>query len=90
MLTAPPSDASPTSWEHQAACKTSHAVFYPPAQRESDDRQLFREAQAKRVCAKCPVCAECLAYAVRIDERLGIWGGLTATERRGVSDRAAS
>jgi hypothetical protein len=25
---------------------------------------------------------ECLAYALRSDERLGIWGGMTESERR--------
>jgi WhiB family redox-sensing transcriptional regulator len=37
---------------------------------------------AKAVCAVCPVRAECLAAALARREPDGIWGGLTATERR--------
>lgn len=37
---------------------------------------------AKRVCLGCPVRAECLDYALRHDERYGVWGGLSTRERR--------
>lgn len=37
---------------------------------------------AKTVCAACPVRAACLDYALRRHERHGIWGGLTARQRR--------
>jgi WhiB family transcriptional regulator, redox-sensing transcriptional regulator len=37
--------------------------------------------QAKRICRRCPVKIECLAYALDNDERHGIWGGLSAQER---------
>lgn len=37
---------------------------------------------AKRVCASCPVKDECLAVALTYGEDYGIWGGLTAAERR--------
>ena len=35
--------------------------------------------QAKRICRACPVRAECLAYG--LNEKEGVWGGLTADER---------
>ncbi|MCZ7527449.1 MAG: WhiB family transcriptional regulator [Acidimicrobiia bacterium] len=37
---------------------------------------------ARRVCAECPVRAECLEYALtyRIDH--GVWGGASERERR--------
>jgi hypothetical protein len=39
-------------------------------------------AKAKRMCADCPVRAECLTTAVRLgDDALGIWGGTTKEER---------
>jgi WhiB family redox-sensing transcriptional regulator len=38
--------------------------------------------EAKRICAQCPVRAECLEYALDNDERFGIWGGLSERERR--------
>lgn len=37
---------------------------------------------AKRICMKCPVRADCLEYALAHDERFGIWGGLSERERR--------
>lgn len=37
---------------------------------------------AKRVCALCPVAAECLQYALDNDERFGVFGGLSERERR--------
>ncbi|WP_268785678.1 WhiB family transcriptional regulator [Mycobacteroides immunogenum] len=38
-------------------------------------------AEAKRVCAVCPVRAECLNYADSILDYHGIWGGKTGRER---------
>lgn len=37
---------------------------------------------AKVVCRRCPVKAECLAYALERDERFGVWGGMSERERR--------
>jgi hypothetical protein len=37
---------------------------------------------AKRLCASCPVREACLAYALRTAQPFGVWGGLTARERR--------
>lgn len=44
-------------------------------------------ATAKRVCAGCPVVAQCLAYG--LDEPHGVWGGLSEKERRRVRRRTA-
>jgi ATP/maltotriose-dependent transcriptional regulator MalT len=38
-------------------------------------------AAAKRVCRACPARAECLEWALRNDERYGIWGGLSTGQR---------
>ncbi len=38
--------------------------------------------EAKSICARCPVAAECLDYALDNDERFGIWGGLSERDRR--------
>lgn len=42
-------------------------------------------AAAKRVCASCPVRTDCLAVALTYGEDFGIWGGLTAAERRALA-----
>ena len=54
---------------------------------DADPEAFFPEKggstrEAKRICAACPVRAECLDYALRNDERFGIWGGLSERERR--------
>lgn len=37
---------------------------------------------AKEVCAKCPIRLRCLEVAVQNQEAYGVFGGMTATERR--------
>lgn len=41
--------------------------------------------EAKAMCARCPVAAECLDYALENEERFGIWGGLSERERRKIA-----
>jgi len=36
---------------------------------------------ARTVCGRCPVRAECLAWALDHDVRFGVWGGLSARQR---------
>lgn len=55
--------------------------------KESDPEAFFPEKggstkQAKDVCKRCPVIEKCLQYALANDERFGIWGGKSETERR--------
>jgi WhiB family redox-sensing transcriptional regulator len=57
---------------------------------ETDPEAFFVEKggstrPAKRVCAGCPVTAECLAYALERGEEFGVWGGLSARERREIT-----
>ena len=54
---------------------------------DADPETFFPEKggstrEAKRICASCPVQAECLEHALVNDERFGIWGGLSERERR--------
>jgi WhiB family redox-sensing transcriptional regulator len=37
---------------------------------------------AKRICAQCPIQAECLTWALDTGQPHGIWGGTTPAERR--------
>lgn len=39
---------------------------------------------AKTICGKCDVREQCLQYALDMDERFGIWGGLSERERRAI------
>lgn len=67
-------------WTDHAACRgVDPEIFYPvgfagPA--------LQQEAAAKAVCADCAVRAHCLAWALRVGEPDGVWGGTTPEERR--------
>jgi WhiB family redox-sensing transcriptional regulator len=70
-----------TRWELRAACRDA-AELFNAAPGETTDERGRRERAAKLVCAHCDVLTECRAYALRVREPLGIWGGLTATERR--------
>jgi WhiB family transcriptional regulator, redox-sensing transcriptional regulator len=65
----------PQPWAGEALCaQTDPEIFFP------DKGGSTREAKA--VCARCPVAAECLEYALATSERFGIWGGLSERERR--------
>ena len=58
------------AWETRAVCRTSGVptqLFF------SED--LSEIAAAKRVCAECPVMAECLEQALHNQEPWGVWGG---------------
>jgi WhiB family redox-sensing transcriptional regulator len=66
-----------TVWRKLAACRGLDAeIFYPASEDEAD------AAEAKAVCAECPVRQLCLEYALAHREREGVWGGATERERR--------
>jgi WhiB family transcriptional regulator, redox-sensing transcriptional regulator len=78
------------AWQVRAACRGPQAVaFFPPAQFERKDEKLLREQRAKEICRTCPVRQPCLAYALRIREPHGIWGGLNEVERRALLEAPA-
>ncbi|MFF3595000.1 WhiB family transcriptional regulator [Kitasatospora indigofera] len=74
-------------WHTGAACCRDEAgLFFAPS-KEPTAARLAREEQAKRVCARCPVLLECREHALVQPEPYGVWGGLTAAERRVVLAR---
>lgn len=71
-------------WLERARCKGMNtAEWFPSGQGEHTSRQYER---LRRICAVCPVKAECLAEAMRFEtsvyERSGMFGGLAPGERR--------
>ena len=77
-----PSPPAPSGWPERAACREEDPdLFYPP-EGERGSNLALRELVAKRICATCPVQSECAAYALAVDERYGVWGGLTPAERQ--------
>ncbi|WP_344444357.1 WhiB family transcriptional regulator [Kitasatospora nipponensis] len=74
-------------WHTGAACRRDEAgLFFAPS-KEPTAARLAREEHAKQVCARCPVLLECREHALAQPEPYGVWGGLTAAERRVVLAR---
>jgi WhiB family redox-sensing transcriptional regulator len=66
-------------WRAEAACVTADPdLFFPFAAGAVAARQA---SQARRICARCPVQAQCLQFAMDIPEGHGIWGGTGPEER---------
>jgi WhiB family redox-sensing transcriptional regulator len=65
----------PPPWTEDALCAQADPdLFFP------DKGGSTREA--KDVCTRCPVQVECLDYALKNEERFGIWGGVSERDRR--------
>ncbi|EHK88024.1 WhiB family transcriptional regulator [Saccharomonospora azurea] len=67
-------------WWHSAACRDEDPELFFPVSNMGPGAQ--QTARAKAVCARCPVRAECLSYALDNGLDHGIFGGLTEHERR--------
>ncbi|MGW0561950.1 WhiB family transcriptional regulator [Streptomyces sp. NPDC003016] len=92
QVAAVPSQRAPARdqagpWHTEAVCRRDEAgLFFAPS-KEPTAARLAREEAAKRVCARCPVMVECQEHALLQPEPYGVWGGLTAAERRVVLAR---
>lgn len=64
------SEARTVNWRENARCRTGDPEMFFP----SDGTAVRLIAEAKAVCAECPVVAPCLAYAERMGVE-GVWGG---------------
>jgi WhiB family redox-sensing transcriptional regulator len=65
-------DPGDSAWFKQAACLDSGLDFFDG----------FAKAEAKAICATCPVITDCLDFALRNGEKWGVWGGLDDIERK--------
>jgi len=64
-----------SAWKSLARCRgVDPEVFHPNPDEDGAD--------AKAICALCPVREPCLEHAIARREKLGVWGGLTERERR--------
>jgi WhiB family redox-sensing transcriptional regulator len=72
-------------WREHAACQGEDPeLFFPVGETGPALEQI---AEAKQLCAECPVRQECLRFAIDTRQDYGIWGGLTREERRKVRRR---
>ena len=53
-------------------------------------RIKLMELSAKQLCQMCPLKALCAEYALEAREEFGIWGGLTAQDRKTIYASARS
>lgn len=75
-------------WRRQAACRDEDPeLFFPVG---TSGPALLQVAEAKSVCARCPVLAECLTWALETGEDAGVWGGLDEDERRALRRRQSA
>lgn len=66
-------------WWSVAACRYADPdLFFPVS---ASGKSLQQVTEAKEVCARCQVRAECLAFALRTNQLHGVWGGMAEEER---------
>lgn len=77
MTTLASNPLAPFSEDPNRACAqpwVDPELFFPDAGNSA--------TAAKAICSACPVREPCLAYAMSITDLHGVWGGLSAKERR--------
>lgn len=74
-------------WADHGHCQELPDLFYN-AETEPKGLRRRKEAAAVKICAGCPVLAECREHALVNDELYGVWGGMTEAERHRQAGRA--
>ncbi|MFF9091111.1 WhiB family transcriptional regulator [Streptomyces sp. NPDC014991] len=73
------------NWRTWAACRGEDPELFFPISEDGASRAQIE--QARRICFSCAVVHECRAWALRNREYDGVWGGLTARQRRALRPR---
>ncbi|HEY9371507.1 WhiB family transcriptional regulator [Streptomyces sp.] len=83
------------NWRERAACLAYEPELWFPISEEGDTRRyVMQRAEAKAICAGCPVRRPCLAEALAFEakaskaHRHGIFGGYTGSERATLAGKA--
>jgi WhiB family redox-sensing transcriptional regulator len=72
-------------WRHKAICRDEDPeLFFPVG---NSGPALAQIADAKLVCARCPVTVDCLSWALMSGQDDGVWGGMSEDERRALKRR---
>lgn len=76
-------------WQYDGLCRTvdPESFFSPESERGAPKAE--REEAAKALCRRCPVIVPCREHALAVQERYGVWGGMSQDERRAVMERAS-
>ena len=72
------------SWRKEAACLGLPVNLFFPHQKADAE---FVPREIIRICADCPVREECLDYALRMDQNVGLWAGTTPGQRAVIRQR---
>jgi WhiB family transcriptional regulator, redox-sensing transcriptional regulator len=66
----------PAEWMQEAACASIGGDQW-----YAEKSEWRTVVEAKKICHRCPVKAQCLQLALDTNEMFGVWGGLTAVQR---------
>lgn len=73
-------------WADRGHCQELPDLFYNSEDEPKGVRRR-KESAAKKICAGCPVLAECREHALVNSELYGVWGGMTEAERHRLAGR---
>lgn len=62
-------------------CQNYPDLFFPETHDNGGSKD-YSPTAAKKLCRECPVLLECADYAIEAEEEYGVWGGMSANERR--------
>ncbi|MFB6726784.1 WhiB family transcriptional regulator [Kribbella sp. NPDC056345] len=72
-------------WRQLSECRDEDPeLFFPIG---NTGPAIMQTEEAKQVCRRCPVRAQCLSWALEAGQDDGIWGGLDEDERRKLKRR---
>jgi WhiB family redox-sensing transcriptional regulator len=75
------------TWRDRAACLDEDPeLFFPIGNTDPAFRQIEK---ARAVCGRCEVVETCLNWAIESRQDAGVWGGLSADQRRALKRRTA-
>jgi len=75
------------TWRSRAACLDENPeLFFPLG---NGDPAFHQTNKAKVICRRCEVADTCLRWAMESRQDDGVWGGLSADERRALKRRIA-
>jgi WhiB family redox-sensing transcriptional regulator len=75
------------TWRNRSACLDEDPdLFFPTG----NTRPAFVQIEeAKVICGRCQVVEPCLKWVIEFGQDAGVWGGLSADERRTLKGRVA-
>jgi len=66
----------------QIPCSSAPDMFFPDQNDPVNSAQVNIKSAVRLCKESCPITNQCATYAIKYEEEYGIWGGLTAAQRR--------